>query len=63
MKLKNFQVILTIIVLITAMGIVGQSDFENEHAKSEKYCKMVNIWKQTNGNAGWPAYNGEEVCK
>jgi hypothetical protein len=32
MQLKHYQVILTIIALITAMGIVGQSDFENEHA-------------------------------
>jgi hypothetical protein len=24
---------------------------------------MVKLWKQTKGQQGWPAYNGEGVCK
>lgn len=24
-----------------------------------KSAEMVKLWKQTNGQAGWPAYNGE----
>jgi hypothetical protein len=63
MQLKRYQVILAIIGLITAMGIVGQSDFEDEQAQAEQYCEMVKLWKQTKGQAGWPAYNGEGVCK
>jgi hypothetical protein len=63
MQLKRYQVILAIIGLIAAMGIVGQSDFEDEQAQAEQYCEMVKLWKQTKGQAGWPAYNGEGVCK
>jgi hypothetical protein len=63
MQLKRYQVILSIIGLIAAMGIVGQSDFEDEQAQAEQYCEMVKLWKQTKGQAGWPAYNGEGVCK
>jgi hypothetical protein len=63
MQLKRYQVILAIIALIAAMGIVGQSDFEDEQAQAEQYCEMVKLWKQTKGQAGWPAYNGEGVCK
>jgi hypothetical protein len=63
MQLKRYQVILAAIGLIIAMGIVGQSDYEDEQAQAEQYCEMVKLWKQTNGQQGWPAYNGEGVCK
>jgi hypothetical protein len=63
MQLKRYQVILAIIGLIAAMGFVGHSDFEDEQAQAEQYCEMVKLWKQTKGQAGWPAYNGEGVCK
>jgi hypothetical protein len=63
MQLKRYQVILAAIGLIIAMGIVGQSDYEDEQAQAEQYCEMVKLWKQTNGQQGWPAYNGQGVCK
>lgn len=28
-----------------------------------KSAEMVKLWKQTNGQAGWPAYNGEGTCR
>jgi hypothetical protein len=61
--IKRYHLILAIIAMIAAMGIVGQSDFEDEQAQAEQYCEMVKLWKQTKGQAGWPAYNGEGVCK
>ena len=63
MNIKRYQLILAIIGLIIAMGIVGQSDMEDEQLQAEQYCEMVKLWKQTKGQAGWPAYNGEGVCK
>ena len=63
MYIKRYHVILAAIGLIIAMGIVGQSDFEEEQRQAEQYCEMVKLWKETKGEAGWPAYNGEEVCK
>ena len=63
MQLKRYQVILAAIGLIIAMGIVGQSDYEDEQAQADQYCGMVKLWKQTKGQAGWPAYNGEGICK
>jgi hypothetical protein len=61
--IKRYHVILAIIALIAALSLVGQSDFEDEQAQAEQYCEMVKLWKQTKGQAGWPAYNGEGVCK
>ncbi len=63
MQIKRYQVILAGLGLLIAMGIVGQSDFEEEQRQAEQYCEMVKLWKQTKGQAGWPAYNGEKMCR
>lgn len=62
-NLKRYQVIMAFIGLIIAMGIVGQSDLEEEQRQQDEYCAMVKLWKQTKGQQGWPAYNGEGMCK
>jgi len=63
MQIKRYQVILAAIGLFIAMGIVGQSDFEEAERQEAEYCEMVKLWKQTKGQAGWPAYNGEKMCR
>ena len=63
MNIKRYQVILAAIGLIAAMSFVGQSDLEEAERQQAEYCEMVKLWKQTKGQAGWPAYNGEGVCK
>lgn len=63
MNIKRYQVILAIIGIIIAMGIVGQSDFKEAERQQAEYCDMVKLWKQTKGQSGWPAYNGEGMCK
>ena len=45
------------------MGIVGQSDFEEAERQQAEYCEMVKLFKQTKGQSGWPAYNGEGMCQ
>lgn len=62
-NIKRYQVALAIIGIVISMGIVGQADFEEEQRQAEQYCEMVRLWKETNGQAGWPAYDGEEVCR
>lgn len=63
MQLKRYQVILAFIGIIVAIGIVGQSDMEEEQRQADQYCEMVKLWKSTNGQAGWPAYDGERMCR
>jgi hypothetical protein len=63
MQLKRYQVVLAIIGLIVAMGIVGQSDLEEAERQQAEYCEMVKLFKQTKGQSGWPAYNGEGMCQ
>ena len=61
--MKRYQVILLFILILVAMGIAGQMDFEDEQLQQENYCEMVKLWKESHGQKGWPAYNGEAVCK
>ena len=63
MNIKRYQVILIGLGLIVAMGLVGHMDAEEEQRQQDEYCAMVKLWKQSKGQAGWPAYNGEGVCK
>lgn len=63
MQIKRYQVILAGLGMLIAMGIVGQSDLEEAERQQAEYCEMVKLWKQTKGQAGWPAYNGEKMCR
>jgi len=61
--MKRYQVILAIVAILAAMGIAGHMDFEDEQLQQDNYCEMVKLWKESHGQKGWPAYNGEAVCK
>lgn len=63
MNLKRYQVILAIIGIVIALGIVGKFGYEEEQRQADQYCEMVKLWKQSGGQSGWPAYNGEGMCK
>ena len=49
--------------IVMLAGYVGYDDYQEAVRQENQYCEMVKLWKQTNGQAGWPAYNGEGVCK
>jgi len=59
-RIKTF---LAFTAIIVAMGIAGHMDVEEEERQQEQYCEMVKLWKESGGEKGWPAYNGEEQCK
>lgn len=63
LTMKRYQVILTGIVLLVAFGLLGGMDKEEEERQQAEYCEMVKLWKATNGQSGWPAFNGEGACK
>lgn len=59
---KWFPRIILVIFVLVLMGIAGRMDAQEEERQHAEYCEMVKLWKQTNGQAGWPAYNGEGAC-
>jgi hypothetical protein len=61
--MRTVQTVGTLLLLIALFGLAGRGDFEEEQRQLDQYCDMVELFKKTNGQAGWPAYDGEEVCK
>jgi hypothetical protein len=49
--------------LALMFGVVGWMDAEDVQAERENYCEMVGIWDDTNGEYGWPPYDGREGCE
>ena len=41
----------------------GNMDAQEDERQHAEYCEMVKLWKETNGEHGWPAYNGEGTCR
>jgi len=53
------------LVVLAALSIGGFTALGGDDPQTEvdRYCKMVDLYKQTNGDAGWPAYKGEKICE
>ena len=52
------------LVVLAALSIGGFLAVGGDDPQMEVdiYCDMVDLYKQTNGEAGWPAYKGEKIC-
>jgi hypothetical protein len=51
-----------VIGLCVVLCVIALSATE-EPNPNDMYCDMVQVYKDTGGVYGWPAYKGEEVCK
>ena len=45
-----------IVLIVLALGIVGEDDYQQEIADARHYCEMV-------GSGVWPHYNTNVNCK
>jgi len=48
---------LGLIVVFVAFAYVSAEDAKEQQTQNAHYCEMVALWKQTNGEQGWPDYN------
>ena len=50
---------------ILLLGAVGSLDAHDADNRQALYCSMVETYQKTNGEHGWPDYNGnaKEVCQ
>lgn len=57
-----FALVGAVILLLGAVGSLDAQDADNRQAL---YCSMVETYQNTNGEHGWPDYNGnaKEVCQ
>lgn len=61
--MTRIQAILLFILVLVLFGIAGHMDADEADRQQEQYCEMVKLYKQSNGEKGWPAYNGTKGCK
>ena len=63
--MKNL--IMIILATLAFLGLISQGTSEVEVMRMEtnQHCEMVDLWKSTDGDLGWPDYNKsyEESCK
>ena len=58
-RIRNRWLVLLAAIAIGGFLAVGGDDPQTE---VDIYCSMVELYKETKGQAGWPAYKGESVC-
>jgi len=51
-------------VILIALGMAGEGDLEAYESQATNYCEMVEIYRSSGGENGWPDYRGNyaEVC-
>ncbi|USL90023.1 hypothetical protein [Vibrio phage vB_VpaS_CHI] len=55
----NKQTALLIVICISLIMLaVGQMETQDEAMALENYCQMVELYKQSDGEHGWPDYDG-----
>jgi len=46
-------------LFLAMLSIVGNMNAEDKRQERERYCEMLDIWNETDGEYGWPPYKGE----
>jgi len=47
-----------ITLALVAWGMIGKSDNLEAQKQRDTYCDMIALYDETNGDAGWPPYDG-----
>tara|TARA_E500000318_G_scaffold87567_1_gene84551 strand:- start:151 stop:384 length:234 start_codon:yes stop_codon:yes gene_type:complete len=55
---KVMRFVILIAVVVIGLGIAGRGDMEDAIAEQAHYCDMVQLYKASNGENGWPNYKG-----
>ena len=61
---NQWLMIWSVWLILLGVCLICINDVEVEKEVNSQYCEMVRIWKNTNGDAGWPDYNGnyDQLC-
>lgn len=47
-----------IIIIVLTAFLAGCDDYQVHADNHKEYCSMVKLFKESNGNLGWPDYKG-----
>ena len=56
---------LLVAFLSLVFGLVGEADYQDALNEEALYCQQTLLFKRTNGQSGWPDYQGnrEKICE
>lgn len=60
--LKLAFVLYVLFFCIIVFTLTSEADYQAEQQQLNIYCEMVEIYQNTNGQYGWPAYDGTAQC-
>ena len=46
-------------LFLAMLSIVGNMEAEDRKQERQRYCEMLELWNETDGQYGWPPYKGE----
>ena len=46
-------------LFLAMLSIVGNMEAEDRKQERQRYCEMLELWNETDGQYGWPRYKGE----
>jgi hypothetical protein len=51
-------------ICLGILAFISADLYDHDSEQEARYCKMVSAWVESEGEIGWPDYNGnfDEVC-
>lgn len=63
MKVYKDELLALVVMLVVLVGLLWGLESEQPVAEVAQYCEMVRLYKDSNGENGWPDYRGEyDAC-
>lgn len=62
--MRVIPLLLMVLAIFGAFFAIAAGTYEEQMQQAREYCEMVELYKSSGGENGWPDYNGnfEEVC-
>lgn len=57
---KDLWFAVMVIVWALALLVIGRMEHEDNEGEQTRYCEMVSLYRATDGEFGWPDYEGRE---
>jgi len=61
-RMPTTRLVLAFVAGAVLFVLAGCDGYEQARVSSRHYCEMVDLYKRTGGDRGWPAYRGQREC-
>jgi len=57
------KIFIFLFLALLSLGIVGNADNQEALRHHSEYCEMTKLYRDTEGDLGWPDYDSNINCK